>query len=267
MKTSNYIINPELLKSSKIGAYELKAAMKTNAIKGFFTTNLTAITIAFGLLIAGVFNKEVLVNIIPFAAPIPLGPEVTILDENSKIPKDPNFNKGIAYITKYFVGEPIPIPESEIIEREFAPTDHITNSLSASEGKMIDSDYIENHEIASNNSTLAVNGVSEPAPALSDIPSEEMFFEVEPEVDMSSIYENIVYPELAIKARIEGRVMISVLIDEKGKPITTNIKQSTNQIFNSVAISAVLKAVYTPAFQDRKAVKSWIMIPITFKLK
>ncbi len=78
------------------------------------------------------------------------------------------------------------------------------------------------------------------------------------------------YPEAARRAGIEGKVFVSVLISEKGKPMKAQIMKREpldKTVFDKAAISAVMKSTYSPGIQDGKPVKVWLMIPIRFTLR
>ena len=78
------------------------------------------------------------------------------------------------------------------------------------------------------------------------------------------------YPEAARRAGIEGKVFVSVLISEKGKPIKAQIMKREpvdKTVFDKAAIRAVMKSTYSPGIQDGKPVKVWLMIPIRFTLR
>jgi protein TonB len=84
-----------------------------------------------------------------------------------------------------------------------------------------------------------------------------------------AILANLRYPELAVKAGIEARVMIGVLIDEKGKSIKTQVLKSSGSPlpFDDAAAEAVMKVSWKPARQRDRAVKVWVSVPIVFKLQ
>jgi len=84
----------------------------------------------------------------------------------------------------------------------------------------------------------------------------------------AAIQQNLVYPEIARKAGVEGRVYVNVLIDEKGNVIDTKILKSLgNNGCDEAAVEAIKKAKWKPAKQRDKAVKVWVGIPVVFKLK
>lgn len=76
-----------------------------------------------------------------------------------------------------------------------------------------------------------------------------------------------VYPEIARKAGIEGRVVLRVLIDKDGKPKKAQIlKNPGSDIFDEAAIASVMQSSYSPAIQNGKPVKCWLTVPIKFTL-
>jgi len=83
-----------------------------------------------------------------------------------------------------------------------------------------------------------------------------------------AIQKNLVYPEIARKAGVEGRVYVNVLIDEQGNVIDTKILKSLgNNGCDEAAVAAIRKVKWKPAKQRDKAVKVWVGIPVVFKLK
>jgi len=83
-----------------------------------------------------------------------------------------------------------------------------------------------------------------------------------------AIQRALVYPEIARKAGVEGRVVVNCLIDEKGNVIRTKILKSLgNNGCDEAAVSAIQSVKWKPAKQRDKPVKVWIGIPVVFKLK
>ncbi len=80
------------------------------------------------------------------------------------------------------------------------------------------------------------------------------------------LQRNIVYPEIAIKAGIEGIVFVNAHIDVKGNVLHTQIGKSDNNILNQAAADAVKKTKWKPAMQRDKPVEVWVMIRVIFQL-
>jgi protein TonB len=75
----------------------------------------------------------------------------------------------------------------------------------------------------------------------------------------------IVYPSLAKKAGLEGKVILKALIDESGN-VTKVVVLSGDHIFHDAAVSALQQAKFKPAINGNRAVKVWITYPIIFRL-
>ncbi len=89
----------------------------------------------------------------------------------------------------------------------------------------------------------------------------------QPEGGMDAILENLFYPRLARLERIEGRVIVEVLIDETGRITDTKIVKSLGQYgCDEAAILAVKSVRWKPARKDGKAVAGKVSVPVVFKL-
>jgi len=83
-----------------------------------------------------------------------------------------------------------------------------------------------------------------------------------------AIQSKLIYPEIARKAGVEGRVYVNVLIDEKGNVKDTKILKSLgNNGCDEAAVAAIKQVKWKPAKQRDKPVKVWVGIPVVFKLK
>lgn len=78
---------------------------------------------------------------------------------------------------------------------------------------------------------------------------------------------NPVYPELARNAGIEGKVIVSAVVDEEGNVIKAEIVSSTNSIFNEPALKAAYQYKFSPAMMKDKKVKVKVIIPFNFVIK
>lgn len=92
--------------------------------------------------------------------------------------------------------------------------------------------------------------------------SEEM-----PSLDMVAFQKRLVYPDIARRAEIEGKVIVRVLVGTEGTPKKVLVLDSDSKIFDQAVIDAVIQSKFKPAKIDGKPVKCWVSIPVTFKLK
>lgn len=77
------------------------------------------------------------------------------------------------------------------------------------------------------------------------------------------------YPEMARIAGIEGKVYVSVLISEEGRPIRAVVMKripSDCTTFDEVAIRSVMESRYFPGMQNGRAIKVWFTVPIRFQI-
>lgn len=77
------------------------------------------------------------------------------------------------------------------------------------------------------------------------------------------------YPLKALENKIEGKVIVAILVDKNGKVIQAKIARSsgTDVGFEEAALQAAYKNVYKPAIQNNKPVAVWIYYPVYFRLK
>lgn len=122
--------------------------------------------------------------------------------------------------------------------------------------------------IKENPPVLAYNS-SKPKSSEAAIPPQHIFnpVEEEPAPDMKQLYKVLEYPEMARRARIEGRVIVSVYIAEDGSPAAVKILDSENAMLDEAATKAVMNINYKPARQNDKNVGCWVSIPIQFRLR
>ena len=83
---------------------------------------------------------------------------------------------------------------------------------------------------------------------------------------LSAIQKKIIYPEIAKRAGIEGKVYIQAFIDEKGDVVKTKILKGIGSGCDEAAMEAVGKTKFTPGKLRGKLVKVQEVVPIVFKL-
>lgn len=88
----------------------------------------------------------------------------------------------------------------------------------------------------------------------------------EPIGGMAAIQSNVIYPEIARRAGIQGTVFVEVFIDEKGDVVKTIVKQAIGSGCDEAAQRAVEAVRFKPGRQQGKPVKVRLAIPIRFRL-
>lgn len=102
-------------------------------------------------------------------------------------------------------------------------------------------------------------------------PEPEIFVVVEEMPDLiggiQSIQSRIVYPEIARKAGVEGRVIVQFVVDEEGNVRDPVVVRGIGAGCDEEAIRAVNFAKFKPGKQRGRAVRVRMSLPITFRLK
>ena len=78
-----------------------------------------------------------------------------------------------------------------------------------------------------------------------------------------------VYPEMARIAGITGKVFVSVVIGEDGRPVKAKVMKRVPadcDVFDAVAIKSVMESKYYPGIQNGSPIKVWFTVPIRFQL-
>jgi periplasmic protein TonB len=76
-----------------------------------------------------------------------------------------------------------------------------------------------------------------------------------------------VYPSVALRMGIEGRVVVEVTVDAQGRPIQANVVESTSDIFDESATEAALKTTYKPAVMTTGPVTAKVRVTFDFQLR
>jgi len=74
------------------------------------------------------------------------------------------------------------------------------------------------------------------------------------------------YPELLRKGGVTGLVIVTLVVDEHGSVIASEIKKTSNEAFNAPALEALANWKFKPAKLGGNAVKVRVSLPIRFSL-
>ena len=75
------------------------------------------------------------------------------------------------------------------------------------------------------------------------------------------------YPEIPLRAGIEGTVWLRIWVTKEGKTKKAEVIKTDSELFNQAAIDAAMKWVFTPAVMNNGPVAVWVTIPFKFKLQ
>jgi protein TonB len=232
--------------SAKYGATELKAVYQKYWLRGFL--------IAVGIHAVG-FGTYYLAQVIGEEEPPPinvrilkysdLGPPPSI--NNANIPPPVSVSAPVAKPT---VGAPVPVPDAEASPEQTLATQTEMSQVAApiGEGTGEGGGYEIQQDIK----------IEDDGP-----PADFVAVEKEPVVVKKAEPK---YPELAMRAGLEGRVWVKIWVDKEGKPKQVVVLKSDAEIFNEAAVEAAKQFLFTPAYMNNGPVSVWVSVPFKFKL-
>lgn len=173
------------------------------------------------------------------------------------LPPPPSFHNSIVLPTpmvsvmeKASVGIPIPKPNAEINPETTIPT------------------QIEMGNIMDAASATKLSGSTEyvfPDSMLVN-KDESQVFEIVEILPVAILQVQPPYPEIPLKAGVEGTVYVKMLVTKEGKVKHAEVAKSTNNIFNQPAIEVALQWKFTPAIMNNGPVNVWVTVPFKFRL-
>ena len=89
----------------------------------------------------------------------------------------------------------------------------------------------------------------------------------EPIGGIGAIQKKIVYPEIAKRAGVQGRVYIKAYVDERGKVTKVELIRGIGAGCDEAAMEAVNSVMFRPGKQRGKPVKVQVTVPVLFKLQ
>jgi protein TonB len=90
-----------------------------------------------------------------------------------------------------------------------------------------------------------------------------------PQFDQRALLQNLVYPSMALRQGVEGRVILDLFISKQGEIKQINILQEepAGRGFGEAAVKAFQGLSCEPALSNGTAVACHFRYPVTFKLK
>jgi TonB family protein len=253
LKTEEFYLNP---------AFELKQSIHSNTLKGFLTTMLLIVLLSISITFlpktgnpisdTGIFSTQT-------TEVMEISPDFFVKDKIDNYKTEKNHAKTVFTGIEEVSGDINVVSDNtaETDIKEFATIEKIAIALSTKgEGVKINSSTL-----------IEIKNIEKQAVKISKQDDEFVVAEILPSYDLSELQNNLKYPELARKIGLEGRVIISVIVDENGLLINEKILNSENEIFNFAALEAVKKTKFNPAVQNGIKIKCPMIIPIIFKIR
>lgn len=163
-------------------------------------------------------------------------------------------------VAKPTFGIPVPVPDIQAPNQTMPDLNNMPVQTSSG-----DANGGGGTQLVGSDAPVHVTPPSEPV--AEETPDRDAFVDVSEEPKpVQNIQSLIVYPEVAKRSGLEGKVIASVLIGKDGRVEKVVIDKTDNEIFNRSAEDALMRARFTPAKQGTTPVKVWWTIPISFKL-
>ena len=83
---------------------------------------------------------------------------------------------------------------------------------------------------------------------------------------ITALNSTIKYPEIAIRAGLEGTVVVRIIINEYGEPSDPTIEKSVHKALDNEAKRAVMLQSFMPGKQRGNPVKVLMSIRVNFRL-
>lgn len=242
----------------RYGAVELNANANKFAVRGYLYTLaifllLFLVNLGMGMMAKDEEKKIPRVRIKSLAD---LAPPPSTQDEAP--PPMAMAAPAAADIAKPTFGIPVPVPDAVAPDAVMPDLNNLPVNT-GTEG--IGSGGIDAGGVSSEPAVIEEKKPVEEEPNRDDFVSVEV--EPAPIVNIQTLVE---YPEVAKRAGLEGKVIVSALIDKDGRVIKVEIDKSDYPVFEEAARKAMMKARFTPARQNGEPVKLWYTLPIVFKL-
>jgi protein TonB len=230
--------------SAKYGATELKQVyQRYYGIAMGIAVFLHAVIIGTYYLVEVLQQEEAPTRIVRVLKYSDLGPPPSIQSANIPPPVAVS-----APVSKPTVGAPVPVPDAEVSPEQTIATQTEMSQVAApiSEGTG-DGGFAVEQDIEIDDGP----------------PADFVPYEKEPmlvkKVDPK-------YPDLALRAGLEGKVIVKIWVDKEGKVRDVVILKSDAEIFNEPSIDAAKQFVFTPAYMNNGPVAVWVSFPFRFKL-
>jgi periplasmic protein TonB len=230
----------------KYGAIELKQVYQ----KYFMIAMGIAIAI-HALIIGGYYLMEILreeeppthmVRVLKYSE---MGPPPSLQSTNAPPPVAVS-----APVSKPTVGSPVPVPDAEV-----SPEATIASQTEMSQQAAPVPEASGTEGGVSVEQDIKIDDEGPPADFVPYEKEPQIVKKVEPK-----------YPDLAMRAGLEGKVIVKIWVDKEGKVKQVVVLKSDAEIFNEPSIEAAKQFVFTPAYMNNGPVAVWVSFPFRFKL-
>lgn len=114
----------------------------------------------------------------------------------------------------------------------------------------------------------SVEGTQPMPPAAPPVPAHDTASPAPTELTLAYRSAPLQFPLQALRQRMQGTVLLRVLVDETGKPLAVEIEHGSGHVLlDRSAREQVLHWRFQPAMVDGHAVRAWARVPVDFVLR
>ncbi len=238
-------VQQAVAKMQVYGAFEMKALYNKHLSYGLtFSISVLLIGILTYFIITKMNEEEDAIPIVRIINYTELGPPPSI----AQAPAQVAVNAPVARPT---VGVPVPVPDAEV-----SPDQIISTQAELSQKQAPVTDQNTGNADIQINQDIRVD----------EDPDIDAFIPVEKYPAAVKMIQPI-YPEIAKRAGVEGKVYVKALIDREGKVKKAIIYKSDAEVFNQPSLDATYQWIFTPAIMNNGPVPVWVVVPYNFQLK
>ncbi len=156
-------------------------------------------------------------------------------------------------------GTPVPVPDALITPdmKDFANVQEVSRASSKG-GDGNDAGFLG---LATEHIEVEVHAEAEPDAY------EFIAVDKEPFIDIKELQSKVVYPEVARRANISGKVLLRVLVSKTGLPKRCIVENSDSELLDAAAVKAVMESKFTPAIQANHPIDCWVSLPVVFVMR
>ena len=254
------LASPEslVITTKDYGAFEVQKLIKIFTLRGFYY--VIGFLLLVIILVFAFASRETTFYKSPYRSIARLDMIDAPVDAEAPPPPPPDI---VIQGTLAQAGNPVPVPDALVApDQVFASVDEISTSSS----QVGDAESMNIDDVPTD-AGLNVQKEEEPSPD-EFIVTDQDYNDVVSRV-LGDLQRRVVYPEMARRAGVEGRVSVKVLIGKDGrpKPGRTIIEETASELLNPAAVKAIMAQVFPPATQNGQPVEVWVVIPIVFRLR
>ncbi|MEL6672299.1 MAG: energy transducer TonB [Bacteroidota bacterium] len=85
-------------------------------------------------------------------------------------------------------------------------------------------------------------------------------------LNLTEVYKGMKYPKAAYEAKIEGKVFVKILVDQRGKYVKHEFLGNPHELLSQAVEDQLDQVKFSAGEKDGQKVSAWVTLPILFKI-